>query len=334
MYRFKKVLPVICMLVSVSYLPFIEASNLTTSSQNSTKSSGRNNFEVSTQKINYGNHCPTKLIEYKFTSQEQIDRFGALWPHCTSAPRIIISGKDIRSFDGLDGIKEITGMGKFNPVSGLYIGWYAQEGSHAEKNPSLIDLVGFNNLTSVVGNIYIQNNKNLQSIDAFHNLTSINSKKNNPDQATVEVRNNPNLVSVRMLENIGEMSEFNLIDNENLQNFSKFQNIKKINNLMIVNNKFTVLGFLMNLKQVGYLALGNNTHLQSLLGLENIHGFISTSSIRPNVTISEPESEEHSSPLKYCGFLSELYKNNQDKFYLPSISESCENTLKSKVRFY
>ncbi|HOW25607.1 MAG TPA: T9SS type A sorting domain-containing protein [Bacteroidales bacterium] len=79
-------------------------------------------------------------------------------------------------------------------------------------NPSLIDLSGLENVTSIGGTVQIDGNSSLTSLSGLNNVTSINGDLN--------IRSNGALRSLSGLDNItaGSVDNLNIWDNDSLSN--------------------------------------------------------------------------------------------------------------------
>jgi hypothetical protein len=97
--------------------------------------------------------CPNG-DNFSFSTQAQIDNFGATYAHCTDIVlgNVFVSGSDITNLDGLSNLTSIGGN--------LSI----------DNNSALIDLDGLTSLTSVGGSLRIFNNVSLINISGIENI--------------------------------------------------------------------------------------------------------------------------------------------------------------------
>ena len=150
-----------------------------------------------------------------FSNQAQIDNFQINYPCCNGiVGDVIISGGDITNLNGLSVLNSFYGS--------LRIGYWGIE------NPSMTNLSGLDNVTSIGGNLEIYNNDALASLTGLDNVTSIGGWLNisgndaltnltGLDNVTfiegwLSVRANDALTSLTGLDNltsIGESLKFN-----------------------------------------------------------------------------------------------------------------------------
>jgi len=97
--------------------------------------------------------CPNG-DNFSFSTQAQIDNFGATYAHCTDIVlgNVFVSGSDITNLDGLSNLTSIGGN--------LSI----------DNNSALIDLDGLTSLTSVGGSLRVFNNVSLINISGIENI--------------------------------------------------------------------------------------------------------------------------------------------------------------------
>jgi len=168
--------------------------------------SGNAGFCLDEQAVTY--HClpcPTEEDDFTFSTQQQIDDFGAMYAHCTGIVlnNVTISGADITNLDGLSNITNIGGR--------IVIA----------SNPQLTHLDGLSNVTDIGENLYIQNNTLLTNLDGLSNLTEIGGYLN--------IYNNSGLTNIDGLNNVTEIGGYLAIfNNSGLTNLDGLSNVTDI----------------------------------------------------------------------------------------------------------
>ncbi len=143
--------------------------------------------------------CPTG--DFTFTTQAEIDAFGATYGHCTEIPgNVLIQGGDITNLDGLSALESIGGN--------LII----------RNNSQLTNLDGLSNLTEIGGNLIIRNNSQLTNLDGLSNLTEIGGD--------LDIYNNSQLTNLDGLSALESINGYLVIyNNAVLTDISGLQNI-------------------------------------------------------------------------------------------------------------
>ncbi|MBX2951599.1 MAG: T9SS type A sorting domain-containing protein [Leadbetterella sp.] len=203
--------------------------------------------------------CPTG--DYTFNSQEEIDKFGATYGHCSTIPgKVTIQGEDIVNLKGLAGVKTIG------------------KGLSILSNPKLANLDGLEALESTgslessydLVPLIISDNKILENINGLSGLSSING-------ASVVVGSNPELKNLNGLGNLNEfqVSTLNIGYNLKLQQIDGLKGIGKIREVSIYDNPVLAnLNGLSGLKAITInLYVSNNPSLQTLNGLSGVVEF-------------------------------------------------------------
>ncbi len=186
--------------------------------------------------------CATGTIT--LSSQDDIDNFSDNYPGCTSVENLIIDGEDASpAIANLNELSHLTG------VDNLSI-----------RNTSVATLNPLNNLTSIMGELAIENNPLLTSLGLL-NLTSL---------TWLTLTDLPALTDIDGLANQITSIEKIKIENVPLTNLNGLSGLTQINiQLEIRSTAITNLAELTNLTELGYLLLDNNQQ-QTSLGLTNL----------------------------------------------------------------
>lgn len=240
--------------------------------------------------------CPTG--DFTFTTQAEIDAFGAIYSHCTDITlgNVVIEDSDITNLDGLANLTNIEGELniKFNEdlsnIDGLANLTRIVEGLNIESNSALTNLDGLENLTSIDGYLEIYNNSQLTNIEGLAGLTSIgeylgvveNSQLTNIDGLAslttiggyIEIYENIQLVNLNGLANVTSIGEeFDIIGNSALTNLDGLANITSINGYLDIRSNDALANFdgLSNLTSIsGFLSIVDNSQLVNLDWLSNL----------------------------------------------------------------
>jgi Secretion system C-terminal sorting domain len=176
---------------------------------------------------------------------------------------------DIRNLAGLAGITAVTGAVSITNnnflVNTVFLNFTSIGGNlRIQNNASLSTINGLSNLGFLGLQLSIENNSSLTSVTAFGSLTSTNS---------LRIAQNPLLNNLSGLSNLAGALQFMVIDNNtSLTSIASFSNITGITNLFISNNAaLTTLNGLQNLQKSFIISIVNNTSLASMAALGRLH---------------------------------------------------------------
>jgi hypothetical protein len=127
-------------------------------------------------------------------------------------------------------------------------------------------LTGLSQLTSVGGQLWINDNSALTTFQGLHNVTSVGSH--------LRVRYNSNVLSLAGLDKIATVGgELDISNNQKLQSMTGLNALASVgSNCILSNNGHLVsLAALITLKSIGgYLAITVDSSLNSLAGIDSI----------------------------------------------------------------
>jgi len=202
--------------------------------------------------------CPENLNGFVFTHQYQIDEFLIDNPNLSAITGDVYigGGSSIINLDGLININSISGS--------LWISTYA-----------LTNLEGLNNLTTLIGDFYLTNNKVLKNVLDLENLTTIGGE--------LKIIKNDSLHSLDGLDNINanSISKLSIFNNNSLS----VCNIQSICEYLISPNGETLIS------SNAYGCDDNKEVLDDCLGMLNKLVFTSQSAI-DNFKFNFPELTE------------------------------------------
>lgn len=165
--------------------------------------------------------------------------------------------------DNNDLLNSLSGLGALQSIGSTTFG-YDDHRFYLQDNPNLINLVGLNSLTTIVGSLEI-NYSSLQTLAGLNSLTSISE-----DLLIVD---NEDLISMFGLFNLQSIgNELRVSDNISLQNMYGLSGLQSVRNLEVSQNDvLTNLNALSNVtSSIDYLYIRNNAALTSLNGLQNV----------------------------------------------------------------
>ena len=170
--------------------------------------------------------CPPE-DELSFSNQAEVDNFLINYPNCTS-------------FSG-----DIFVENSWNNINNFN---------------------GFQNLESISGYFYINNNLAITNLNGLENLNSVGGR--------LWIKDNPNLINLNGLENLNLIGEdFVISTNENLESISSLESFDSIGGYLRIEHNTNLLSLsgLENISVIGdYLNIQYNDSLRNLIGLENI----------------------------------------------------------------
>ncbi len=222
--------------------------------------------------------CPNNSMT--FTTQAQIDDFGANYPDCTHFLFNITiqesTDGDITNLNGLsnieiiDGSLKIIGNDFLQHLTGLdnlqSIGGNLEITDNDNNDipyHGLEDLDGLDNLTTVSGDIIIQDNDNLADLYGLNNLTTVGGD--------IIIQNNDFLEHLFSSGNLTSIGQDLYLSGDHLIDFTGFESITSISGDLTIydNNTITGLSGLQNITNVsGDLRISNNDDLVDLYDLD------------------------------------------------------------------
>lgn len=199
--------------------------------------------------IGFG-QCPSEII-YLF-NQDDIDEFAANYPDCTQ----ITNGITIEGAGNPDYITNLNGLSQIESVYPFLT---------IKNTDNLVNLEGLNQITfarkiELTQNHALINSSGLENVqfeflEIYRNeeLLSISGLTNDlfDTARNIELRENPNLISLNGLEGVTKLKELFIRENHSLVNFSGLENLRYIGG--------------------GKLEVYQNNNLESFDGLENVY---------------------------------------------------------------
>ncbi|MFA7650754.1 MAG: choice-of-anchor L domain-containing protein, partial [Flavobacteriaceae bacterium] len=185
--------------------------------------------------------CPTG--NFTFTSQQQINSFGAEYAHCSDIilNNVTIQGANITNLDGLNKISEIQGFldiknnSQLQNLMGLNSLNWVEGNLNITGNTILENLEGLGSLTEIGNDLIIGNNDALVNLSGLDSLAQVGM--------TLHIFYNPSLLSLNGLNNLTQMEEgyIRIENNGQLNDISDLQDINPVSiseeyGLHIVNN--------------------------------------------------------------------------------------------------
>nr|NQU88899.1 hypothetical protein [Bacteroidota bacterium] len=184
-----------------------------------------------------------------FTTQSEIDNFQINYPNCTE----IEGDVGIGEWPGSD-ITNLNGLSVLTSIGGDL---------HIQQNPLLMDLSGLDNLISI-WELWVLENESLQNLTGLNNLSSIYGE--------ISISSNEELTSLTGLEGLNSIESLR-ISNPSLVNLDGLNNLINVNDLLEIsyNSSLQSLSGLESLTTIGgRLSIINNNALVYLSGLDNL----------------------------------------------------------------
>ncbi len=187
-----------------------------------------------------------------FTTQAQIDSFPINYPGCTEIEGdVLIESYDNNNITNLNGLSALTSI-----IGDLYI----------ENNDNLVNLTGLDNITLIVGKLRLSQNIAMTSLDGLDNLTFIGGSLSIGDNWSLT-----NLLGLNSIVSIGGTVAISY--NYALNTLTGLNSITSIAGYLTIlaNSNLTSLVGLNNLSFIGDgIWLEGNHSLSSLSGLDNL----------------------------------------------------------------
>lgn len=185
------------------------------------------------------------------TSQAEVNAFAVNYPNCTEISSDLRIGLP---FPEVSDITDLTPLNNLISVAGsLYI----------ENNTVLTSVSGLNNISYIGYSLSIVDNPVLMSLSEFDNITSV---------VELRILNNSALISLSGLNNITYVGSLWISGNSSLTSLFGLESLTSIGTILSImsNEALTTLSGLENLNSARVLSIGNNDNLISLSGLENL----------------------------------------------------------------
>ncbi len=233
-----------------------------------------------------------------FTTQTEIDNFQTNYPGYTVIEGdVIIIASNITNLNGLSVLTSIegdlviwdnpslislVGLENITSISGHVIigGWEVG-------NPALTNLAGLDNLTYIQGDIFIGNNSSLNSLEGLENLTNLGG--------SLDIYHNFSLTSLTGLENLAYIGGgIGLYHNNSLTSLTGFENLTNLGGGLGIGEHIglTSLTGLENLSSIGgSLWIDSNFSLTTLTGLDNLASLGGNLYITGNNSLTACESQ-------------------------------------------
>ncbi len=147
------------------------------------------------------------------------------------------------------------------------------------------NLSGLENLSTIGGNLRVENNNSLENLNGLEQLTQINS--------SILLQNNPELISLMGLENLTTvLGDFTIDNNPSITNINSLQSLTFTGARLLVarNDQLPNLVGLENLNSVGELSIDDNQTLTSLEGLTSLTEVNGNFSINANFNLYDISS--------------------------------------------
>jgi hypothetical protein len=248
-----------------------------------------------------------------FSIQAEIDNFQTNYPTCTQVQgNVRISGNDITNLTGLSVLTSIIGN--------LEIGYY-DNGYHY--NPSLVNLNGLENITTVGGSLYIMYNDALLNIAGLGDLTSIGQD--------LDIRNNYSLSSLNGLNKVISIGGYLYIGvNHSLKNLIGLGKLDSIGGSELHISSDDSLQSLTGLENLTYIGgeilITENPILTSLKGIDNIDSAsIMNLDIHQNPLLSNCEVKSVCNYLKSPTGTVTLFENADGCNTQKQITDKCNS---------
>ncbi len=220
-----------------------------------------------------------------FLTQQEVDDFGA------NNYTKIVGNIDV----GVDSDTPVTSVQNLNALENITI---IVGDLRMYQNKTLVNLTGLNNLTSVT-NFVLYHNTALTNLDALSNLTTINGNlyiSENDELQNLDGLSNLTTLGGFNIENSSKVNNLNFLSNitsltgdlritgtDALTNYNGLSNITSIGgDLNLQSNNFTNIDMFSNLTTVG-----RTINFYGNNSLENFDGFSSLTSIGKDLWISD-----------------------------------------------
>jgi len=206
------------------------------------------------------------------SSQLEVDNFQAVHGPCDTIGTLIISGDDITTLAGLAGLARVGGA--LLEISG---------------NSRLENLDGLESLTTVAGDLLINDNSSLINIDGLSSLSSVTIDP----VYKIEILRNPALRNLDGLSSLTGLQGALIIHlNDSLSDIHGLANLESVGAYLHIaaNHTLADLNGLENLKRAGALGIVNNARLADISGLSSLEALVSWLEISWNPVLADCKS--------------------------------------------
>jgi hypothetical protein len=195
-------------------------------------------------------HCNPMNI--RLSSQLEVDNFQANHGPCDTIGTLSIRGEDITNLTGLSGLARVAGT--LLEISG---------------NNRLGNLDGLESLTSVAGDLLINDNNALVNIDGLSSLSFVTIEP----VYKIEILRNAALRNLDGLSSLTGLEGALIIHlNDSLSNIHGLSNLEEVGAILHIAANYALadLNGLENLASVGALGIVNNANLADISGLSSL----------------------------------------------------------------
>jgi uncharacterized repeat protein (TIGR01451 family) len=231
--------------------------------------------------------CPVDTF-LRFTMQAEIDAFLVEYPECTDYQGDVrIDNIFVTDISNLQGLQNLTSIG------GNF--WF-------NNNYTLTSFSGLENLTSIGGYFTFWDNSGLTNFSGLENLTSIGG--------SFDIWDNGNLTSFSGLENLISIGgALSIYDNNTLSSLSGLENLTYIGGGLSCgyNAVLSNMSGLDNLTSIGSFYINNNVALSNMNGLNNLTSIEGPFKINHNDALSSMNGLDN---LTFIGGEFSFYAND------------------------
>ncbi len=207
-------------------------------------------FALSFPALAADQHCAP--MDITLSSQLEVDNFQALHGPCDTIGTLSVRGEDITSLAGLSGLVKVAGG--LLDISG---------------NKTLENLDGLESLTSVAGDLLMNDNNVLTNIDGLSSLSMVTIDP----IYKIEISRNPALRNLDGLSSLTGLAGALIIHlNDSLSNVHGLSNLEQVGAIFHIaaNHSLTDLNGLEHLNSAGALGIVNNVSLAEISGLSSL----------------------------------------------------------------
>jgi len=225
-------------------------------------------------------------------SQEEVNEFGALGcttingtliigPYGNNPPNSIVDLSPIAGITVLDGWLSIEGNLALTSIEALSSITTLTGGIEIINNPMLENLYGLDGLTINDSPTFrIEKNNSLINLEGLNNIEVINGQ--------FTIFDNTSLTSLNGLENIQQINSLNIVSNVNLEEIEALHNLTETSSIRIANNpNLTSIEGLRSVTQTQLIEINQNTSLLNLYGLHNVTTITSALRIIQNESLND-----------------------------------------------
>ncbi len=207
--------------------------------------------------------------DIRLSSQLQVDNFQASYGPCDTVGTLTISGEDITSLNGLSDLVKVGG-------TLLEISF----------NDRLENLDGLESLTTIAGDLLINDNTALTNIDGLSSLSSVTIDA----VYKIEILRNPALRNLDGLSSLTGLTGAMIIHlNDSLANIHGLANLESVGATLHIaaNHALADLNGLESLKRAGAMGIVNNASLADIRGLAKLESVDSWFEVSGNPVLAD-----------------------------------------------